>query len=126
MSLFRDIVKLWNSDDLLSQAWDESYEMMVLSNQIFNKAIRYLRENQEIDAIKDVLNEFPILGFLTSMKYITHERLSSFSVNLYFRWDFCSLTSISTLIICTHGPPSGKGTTSPNIQLNNRGRVITV
>ena len=52
MSLFRDIVKLWNSDDLLSQAWDESYEMMVLSNQIFNKAIRYLRENEELDAIK--------------------------------------------------------------------------
>ena len=52
MSLFRDIVKLWNSDDLLSQAWDESYEMMILSNQIFNKAIRYLRENEELDAIK--------------------------------------------------------------------------
>ena len=52
MSLFRDIVKLWNSDDLLSQAWDESYEMMVLSNQIFNKAIRYLRENEDLDAIK--------------------------------------------------------------------------
>ena len=52
MSLFRDIVKLWNSDGLLSQAWDESYEMMVLSNQIFNKAIRYLRENEDLDAIK--------------------------------------------------------------------------
>ena len=52
MSLFRDIVKLWNSDDLLSQAWDESYEMVILSNQIFNKAIRYLRENEELDAIK--------------------------------------------------------------------------
>jgi len=52
MSLFKDIVKLWNSDDLLSQAWDESYEMMVLSNQIFNKAIRYLRENEDLDAIK--------------------------------------------------------------------------
>ena len=52
MSLFRDIVKLWNSDDLLSQAWDESYAMMVLSNQIFNKAIRYLRENEDLDAIK--------------------------------------------------------------------------
>ena len=29
MSLFKDIVTLWNSDDLLSQAWDESYDMMV-------------------------------------------------------------------------------------------------
>ena len=52
MSLFKDIVKLWNSDDLLSQAWDESYEMMMLSNEIFTKAIKYLRENEDIDTIK--------------------------------------------------------------------------
>ena len=52
MSLFKDIVKLWNSDDLLSQAWDESYDMMVLSNEIFTKAIKYLRENEDIDAIR--------------------------------------------------------------------------
>ena len=52
MSLFKDIVKLLNSDDLLSQAWDESYEMMMLSNEIFTKAIKYLRENEDIDTIK--------------------------------------------------------------------------
>ena len=43
MSLFKDIVKLWKSDDLLSQAWSESYEMMLLSNEIFTQAISYLR-----------------------------------------------------------------------------------
>lgn len=52
MSLFRDIVQLWNSDDLLSQAWDESYEMMVLSNEIFTKAIKYLRRSESIETIK--------------------------------------------------------------------------
>ena len=52
MSLFKDIVKLWKSDNLLSQAWDESYEMMMLSNEIFTQAIKYLRENEDIDAIK--------------------------------------------------------------------------
>ena len=52
MSLFKDIVKLWNSDDLLSQAWTESYEMMLLSNKIFIQAITYLREGENIKTIK--------------------------------------------------------------------------
>jgi len=52
MSLFKDIVKLWNSDDLLSQAWDESYDMMVLSNEIFTKAIKYLRKNERIETVR--------------------------------------------------------------------------
>ena len=52
MSLFKDIVKLWNSDDLLSQAWTESYEMMLLSNEIFIQAITYLREGENIKTIK--------------------------------------------------------------------------
>jgi len=52
MSVFKDIVKLWNSDDLLSQAWDESYKMMVLSNEIFTQAIKYLREGENRDTIK--------------------------------------------------------------------------
>ena len=52
MSVFKDIVKLWNSDDLLSQAWGESYKMMVLSNEIFTQAIKYLREGENRDTIK--------------------------------------------------------------------------
>ena len=52
MSLFKDIVKLWNSDDLLSQAWSESYEMMLLSNEVFIQAIKYLREGENIKTIR--------------------------------------------------------------------------
>ena len=52
MSLFKDIVKLWKSEDLLSQAWSESYEMMLLSNEIFTQAISYLREGENIKSIK--------------------------------------------------------------------------
>ena len=52
MSVFKDIVKLWNADDLLSQAWDESHKMMVLSNEIFTQAIKYLRESENKDTIK--------------------------------------------------------------------------
>ena len=49
MSVFQDIVKLWNSDDLLSQAWDESYKMMVLSNEIFNQARKTIIERLKKD-----------------------------------------------------------------------------
>jgi len=52
MSLFKEIVKLWKSEDLLSQAWSESYEMMLLSNEIFTQAISYLREGENIKSIK--------------------------------------------------------------------------
>ena len=54
MSLFKDIVKLWNSDDLLSQAWTESYEMMLLSNEIFIQAITYLLEGENIKTIRAI------------------------------------------------------------------------
>jgi hypothetical protein len=52
MSVFKDIVKLWNADNLLAQAWSESYKMMMLSNEIFTQAIKYLREGENQDIIK--------------------------------------------------------------------------
>ena len=52
MSVFQNIVKLWNADDLLSQAWDKSYRMMMLSNEIFTQAIKYLREGENEDTIR--------------------------------------------------------------------------
>ena len=70
MSLFKDIVKLWKSDNLLSQAWDESYEMMMLSNEIFTQAIKYLRENEDIDAIKALKKESERLEFEFAHKIV--------------------------------------------------------
>ena len=52
MSIFREIVKLWKSEDLLSQAWDESYKMMMLSNEMFTQAIKYLREGENDETIR--------------------------------------------------------------------------
>ena len=79
MSLFKDIVKLWNSDDLLSQAWDESYDMMVLSNEIFTKAIKYLRENEDIDAIRALKKrdiEINLFQKEVRRKVVTHYAVS--------------------------------------------------
>jgi phosphate uptake regulator len=79
MSLFKDIVQLWNSDDLLSQAWDESYDMMVLSNEIFTKAIKYLRKNESIETIKTLKKrdaEINVFQQDVRRKVVTHYAVS--------------------------------------------------
>lgn len=79
MSVFKDIVKLWSSDDLLSQAWDDSYKMMVLSNEIFNQAIKYLRngENKEtILALKKRDAEINLFQKDVRRKVVTHYAIS--------------------------------------------------
>ena len=79
MSVFQDIVKLWSADNLLSQAWDESYKMMVLSNEIFNQAIKYLRngENKEtIIALKKRDMEINAYQKNVRRKVVTHYAVS--------------------------------------------------
>ena len=39
MIFFKEILNLWKSENLLSQAWDETSEMMELSHQMFEEAI---------------------------------------------------------------------------------------
>ena len=79
MSVFKDIVKLWNADDLLSQAWDESYKMMMLSNEIFTQAIKYLREGENKDTIKTLKKrdvEINIFQRDVRRKVVTHYAIS--------------------------------------------------
>ena len=62
--MFDRVISLWKSEDLLSQAWEESFEMMVLSNEMFSASIRYLRRGEKIKILKDLkrrdrkINEF--------------------------------------------------------------------
>ena len=64
MAMFDRVISLWKSEDLLSQAWEESFEMMVLSNEMFSAAIRYLRRVEKIKTLKNLkkrdreINEF--------------------------------------------------------------------
>ena len=79
MSVFKDIVKLWNSDNLLAQAWDESYKMMMLSNEIFTQAIKYLREGENKDTIKALKKrdiEINIFQRDVRRKVVTHYAVS--------------------------------------------------
>ncbi len=53
MSFFKDILQLWRSEDLLAQAWDESCEMLKLSQDMFIESVKHLRQNED----KSVLQE---------------------------------------------------------------------
>ncbi|MEE8335184.1 MAG: PhoU domain-containing protein [Candidatus Neomarinimicrobiota bacterium] len=52
MSIFKDLINLWKTEDLLSVAWAQSFEMLELSREIFNQAIKYLRKGENIETLK--------------------------------------------------------------------------
>ena len=64
MAMLDRVISLWKSEDLLSQAWEESFRMMVLSNEMFSASIRYLRRGEKIKTLKNLkkrdreINEF--------------------------------------------------------------------
>lgn len=64
MSLLKDVLKLWRSDDLLSQAWNESYEMLQLSREMFIQSVTMLRKQSKEKTLVDLkkrdreINEF--------------------------------------------------------------------
>ena len=80
MAIFNDVVNLWKSDDLLSQAWKESYNMIRLSNKIFEKAVFFLREGgekTEIKALKKRDQEINNFQMDVRKKVITHFAVSN-------------------------------------------------
>ena len=57
MSLFNDIIKIWKSDSLLSQAWDDSISMLKFSNDIFIKSIDSFNSHDSVDEVKALKKE---------------------------------------------------------------------
>jgi len=85
MAMFDKVITLWKSEDLLSQAWEESFKMMVLSNEMFNAAIKYLRRGEKIKTLKNLkkrdreINEFQKS---VRKKVVTHFGVSQNMENL--------------------------------------------
>ena len=80
MAIFTEVVNLWKSNDLLSQAWDESYNMIRLSNKIFGKAVFFLRnggKKSEIKALKKRDQEINNFQKNVRKKVITHFAVSN-------------------------------------------------
>ncbi len=42
--MWKELIKIWKSDDLLVQAWDNSFEMLQLSREIFVQSVKMLRK----------------------------------------------------------------------------------
>ena len=64
MSVFNDLINIWKSDDLLSQAWDDSIKMLELSEELFLESISCLKtgeKNKVISLLKEkdqVINQY--------------------------------------------------------------------
>ena len=54
MSVFKDLVTIWNSEDSLSQAWTSSNEMLHLSHEMFNDSVNALRSGEKNKVIKSI------------------------------------------------------------------------
>lgn len=54
MSVFKDLVNIWKSEDSLSQAWIESNDMLHLSHDIFNDAVEALRSGEKNKVLKSI------------------------------------------------------------------------
>ena len=45
--MWKELIKIWKSDDLLVQAWDNSYVMLQLSREMFVQSIQMLRKHSK-------------------------------------------------------------------------------
>ena len=85
MSVFNDLVNIWKGSDLLSEAWGESHEMILLSNNIFVKAIDGLRSGEKTKSLKELKKrDKEINDFHKNVrrKVITHYAVSGNTLNI--------------------------------------------
>ena len=54
MSVFKDLVSIWKSEDSLSQAWAASNEMLSFSHEMFTDSISALRSGEKNKVIKSI------------------------------------------------------------------------
>ena len=54
MSVFKDLVTIWKSEDSLSQAWMSSNEMLHLSHEMFTDSVNALRSGEKNKVIKSI------------------------------------------------------------------------
>ena len=54
MSVFKDLVNIWKSENNLSQAWSESNDMLHLSHEMFNDAVDALRSGKKNKVLKSI------------------------------------------------------------------------
>ena len=85
MSVFKDFVTIWNSEDSLSQAWTSSNEMLQLSHEMFTDSINALRSGEKNKVIKSIkLRDEEINQYHRDIrkKVVTHYSVSKDVTNI--------------------------------------------
>lgn len=85
MSIFKDLINLWKTDDLLSVAWTQSFEMLGLSREIFNQAVKYLRKGENIETLKALKKrdrEINIFQQEVRRKVMTHYAVANTTMDI--------------------------------------------
>ncbi|NQV37655.1 MAG: hypothetical protein HQ509_06600 [Candidatus Marinimicrobia bacterium] len=60
--MWKEIISAWKSDNLLAQAWDQSYEMLDISREMFNESVRVLRTTDNADVNIDIREKDKIIN----------------------------------------------------------------
>ena len=85
MSVFKDLVNIWKSEDSLSQAWTSSNEMFHLSHEMFTDSINALRSGEKNKVIKSIkLRDEEINQYHRDIrkKVVTHYSVSKDVTNI--------------------------------------------
>ena len=85
MSVFKDLVTIWNSEDSLSQAWTSSNEMLHLSHEMFTDSVNALRSGEKNKVIKSIkLRDEEINQYHRDIrkKVVTHYSVSKDVTNI--------------------------------------------
>ncbi len=85
MSIFTDLLNVWRKENLLSQAWDESLQMLDLSHKMFNKAVKKSKKQENLSVLKQLKNrDKKINDFHREVrrKIITHYTLQQSTHNI--------------------------------------------
>ena len=56
MSIFTEIISVWRKEDLLSEAWEKSLEMLDLSHNMFVKAVKKSKRQESLSVLKQLKN----------------------------------------------------------------------
>ncbi len=54
--MWKQLIQVWSSSNLLTQAWDESYEMLEIDQRMFIEALRVLRESDD-DCVDEAIRK---------------------------------------------------------------------
>lgn len=52
--MLKELINAWKSNNLLDQAWEQSYEMLETTEDMFNEAVRVLRESEDEDIRQEI------------------------------------------------------------------------